>query len=388
MTVQTIKQPRVAPQTISPVIPIAKQIHLKALPFTKQYGFRKTLNERVDAFVEANHIQTRDIPAMYVKSVVVLLWWAASYGLLLYGGWQQWHGLALAALALSFGLAVACIGFNIMHDANHGGYSDNPKINRFLGMSAELVGLSGFIWRQQHNVWHHTYTNIAGMDEGLETEGWIRSSPKDVWQPKHRYQHLYAPIVYAFAGVGLLLLRNYIVYFTGKSSEHFVYPTWTRKDKIQFWIGRALNMSMYFVIPFFIFTWWNWLLLFIVLAFTGGFTMATILMLAHVSHDVEFPEPTGDPLRIENEWAIHQVVTTMNFSPKNAALNWYVGGLNYQIEHHLYPQFCHMVYPKIAHIVRDTCQEFGVAYRSEDSFFKALKDHYISLKEFGKMPTV
>jgi linoleoyl-CoA desaturase len=370
----------------SAVVPIAKQQYVKSLPFTGRMGFRKALNERVDAYMQAQRLKARDLPAMYAKSVVILLWWAASYALWMYSGVAGWHWATSIAFAVSFGLAAAGIGFNIMHDANHNGYSDNPLVNRILGYSAEVVGLSAFIWRQQHNVWHHTYTNIAGLDEGLETDGWLRSSPKDVWVPKHRFQHLYAPVVYAMAGVGLIILRNFAVYFTGKSSEHFVYPKMSRHDKITFWIGRAFNILLYFVLPALVFPWYMVMAGFVAFTFTAGSVMAHILMLAHIATDVEFVEPVGDPLHIDNEWAIHQVITSMNFSPKNALMNWYVGGLNFQIEHHLFPQMCHVVYPKIAHIVEETCREFGVRYVSKPNFFRAVQEHYVTLKEFGRQP--
>jgi linoleoyl-CoA desaturase len=114
--------------------------------------------------------------------------------------------------------------------------------------------------------------------------------------------------------------------------------------------------------------------------------MAVILQMAHVTADVDFPEPTGDPLKIENEWAIHEVQTTSNFAPNNRILNWYVGGLNYQIEHHLFPHICHLLYPKIAPIVRATCEEFGLPYQSYPTFRAALKNHWRSLREFGRPP--
>jgi linoleoyl-CoA desaturase len=253
-------------------------------------------------------------------------------------------------------------------------------------LTVELVGLSSFIWRQQHNIWHHTYTNIAGLDEGLEMDGWVRNSPRDVWKPIHRFQHIYAPIVYALAGVGLLFGRNFQVYFTGKSGETFRYPPMTRNDKIIFWIGRLINLMVYIVLPMLAFGPIGGLLIFAFSSVVTGFVMAVILQMAHVTADVDFPEPTGDPLKIENEWAIHEVQTTSNFAPNNRILNWYVGGLNYQIEHHLFPHICHLLYPKIAPIVRATCEEFGLPYQSYPTFRAALKNHWRSLREFGRPP--
>jgi linoleoyl-CoA desaturase len=372
-------------EPVSPVVPIAKQNYVKAVPFTGQRGFRKTLNKRVEDYLSANNIKSRDLPAMYVKSGVVLALWALTLaGYLAFGAAGQ-YALALICAVL-FGTFVACVGFNIMHDANHGGYSNHPLVNKILSYSAELVGLSTFMWRQQHNVWHHTFTNIAGLDEGLETEGWLRSSPKDFWEPKHQLQHLYAPIVYAVAGASLMLVRNYKVYFTGKSGEHFVYPKMTRDDKIAFWLGRALNLIVYIVLPALLLPWPLALAGFICSTIAAGLVFSHVLMLAHIHDGLEFVEPVGDPLHVENEWAVHQVITTMNFSPNSRFINWFVGGLNYQIEHHLFPQLCHMVYPKIAPIVEQTCKEFGVSYKSDPSFWHAIAEHYRSLKTFGMRP--
>jgi len=370
----------------SPIVPAVKQNPVRSVPFTKQYGFRRTVVQRVEAFLKENGLRTRDLPGMYVKSAICLGWWAVSYGLMLYSGLAGWSFAVTIIMAISFGLATGSIGFNIMHDANHNGYSDRPWVNRLLGLTVELVGLSNFIWRQQHNIWHHTYTNVAGLDEGLEMDGWVRNSPRDIWKPIHRFQHWYAPIVYALAGVGLLLGRNFQVYFTGKSGDTFRYPPMTRNDKIVFWIGRFINLMVYLVLPALVFSIGGALLIFAFTSIVTGFVMATILQMAHVMKDVDFPEPSGDPLKIENEWAIHEVQTTSNFAPNNRILNWYVGGLNYQIEHHLFPHMCHLVYPKIAPIVRATCEEFGLTYQSYPTFRAALKNHWQSLREFGKKP--
>jgi linoleoyl-CoA desaturase len=155
---------------------------------------------------------------------------------------------------------------------------------------------------------------------------------------------------------------------------------------VLFWCFRAVNVLMYFVLPF-VFAPWPVAAVGVVLAlFTAGSVLAHVLMLAHIHNDLAFVEPSTDPLRVENEWAIHQVVTTMNFAQHNRAINWYVGGLNFQIEHHLFPQMCHLVYPRIAPLVREVCAEFGVRYQTDDSFWHAIGEHYRSLKLFGARP--
>jgi linoleoyl-CoA desaturase len=382
--------PSTAPKgaAASPVAPIAKLHPVKSLPFTQQLGFRKEVMRRVDEYLKANNLRQRDLPAMYVKATICLVWWAASYVLMLYSGIAGWGALATLGLALVFGIGAGAVAFNIMHDANHNGLSNNAKVNRIFGYTIELVGLSSFIWRQQHNIWHHTYTNVAGLDEGLEMDGLVRNSPRDFWKPMHRFQHIYAPFVYAVAGIGLICIRNFQVYFTGKSGDSFQYPPMTRNDKITFWAFRAFNLMIYLVLPALVFGPLAAIGIFFLVASVTGLIIVTVLQMAHVMDDVDFPEPSGDPLKIENEWAIHEVQTTSNFAPKNAVINWYVGGLNFQIEHHLFPHMCHLLYPKIATVVEQTCADYGITYQVYPTFRAALKSHWFSIKEFGKKPEV
>jgi linoleoyl-CoA desaturase len=382
--------PSTAPKeaAASPVAPIAKLHPVKSLPFTQQLGFRKEVMKRVDEYLKANNLRQRDLPAMYFKVAVCLVWWAVSYVLMLYSGIAGWGALATLGLAMVFGIGAGAVAFNIMHDANHNGLSNNAKVNRLFGYTIELVGLSSFIWRQQHNIWHHTYTNVAGLDEGLEMDGLVRNSPRDFWKPMHRFQHLYAPFVYAVAGIGLICIRNFQVYFTGKSGDSFQYPPMTRNDKITFWAFRAFNLMVYLVLPAIVFGPLAALGIFFLVASVTGLIIVTVLQMAHVMDDVDFPEPSGDPLKIENEWAIHEVQTTSNFAPKNALINWYVGGLNYQIEHHLFPHMCHLLYPKIAPVVAQTCADYGISYQVYPTFRTALKSHWLSIREFGRKPVV
>jgi linoleoyl-CoA desaturase len=362
---------------------VVKKSRVKALPFTAQFGFRKALTQRIESYLKEKGLPARDVPAMYVKTAVIMAWWAGSYLLLMLGGF---HPLVNIALSISFGLATAGVGFNIMHDAIHGAYSKHPLVNKLLGLTMELLGSSSSFWRQKHNVWHHTYTNIAGLDEDLETEGLLRFSPREAWKPHHRYQHLYVPFVYALAGLQWLLFRDFQIYFTGRTDEAHQYPPLSRREKVVFWAGKSLILSLLLGFPLLVFPWWQVLMYFFVTMFTVGVALTTIFQLAHVMESADFPEPSGDPLHIENEWAIHQVQTTVNFAPGNRLLNWYAGGLNFQIEHHLFPHICHVHYPALSKIVRATCEEFGLRYNSIPTWRGALLSHARILRQLGRPP--
>ena len=366
-----------------PTQSIIKKTSIKSIPFTKQFGFRKELNKRVETYLKENKLPTRDMPAMYLKTAIVMAWWIGTYLVIMGAGLPWWANLLLC---ISFGLATAGMGFNIMHDAIHGAYSKSPVVNKIMGMTMELLGSSSTFWRQKHNVWHHTYTNIAGLDEDLETQGLLRFSPHDPWKPIHRYQQWYVPFVYALAGLQWLLFRDFQIYFTGKTDEFHVYPKMTWQERVTFWGGKAVILTILLGLPMFVFPWWQVIIGFLVMMFTVGIALTTIFQLAHVMDNATFPEPTGDPLKIENEWAVHQIQTTVDFAPGNKVLNWYAGGLNFQVEHHLFPHICHLHYPAIAKIVAQTCKDFNLTYNVIPTWRGAMVSHWRILKHLSETP--
>ena len=364
-------------------ISVVKQNSIKAVRFTKQRGFRTIVIQRVEAYLKEHNLPARDVPIMYVKTATIIAWWLGAYLLLMLGGFSWPINVLLCAL---FGLATAGVGFNIMHDAIHGGYSKNARINKLLGFTLEFLGASSFVWRQKHNIWHHTYTNIAGLDEDLETQGLLRISPHDEWKPAFRFQHVYAPLVYSLISFSFIL-RDMRVYFTGRSDKYHIFPKMSLADQVLFWVGKAIYFLLTFVLPLLVFPWWQVLIGYVIFMFIISLMLSSIFQLAHVMEPAAFPEPVGHPLQIENEWAIHEVETTVNFAPNNKLLNWYVGGLTYQVEHHLFPHICHVHYSKIAPIVKATCAEFGVKYNSYPTWREALVGHMRSLKWLGERPT-
>ena len=359
-----------------------KQPQIKALPFTQQKGFRKTLTERVDAYVREHHLPVRDVPAMYVKTGIMLAWWLGTYLLLLLGHFPP---VVNVGLCIVFALAIASIGFNVMHDANHGAYSANPRVNKLFSFTAELLGISGHRWRTKHNVWHHTYTNISGFDDDIETYGTLRLSPREAWKPIYRLQIIYFPLVYSFIAIDFLI-RDFMMALAIKTDANRAYPKMNWSDKVVFWAGKLFFFTIMFGLPLLVYPWWQVLIGFFIVMMTTGFTLGIVFQLAHILEAATFPEPEGDPAHIDNEWAIHQVETTANFAPHNWLLNVYIGGLNYQIEHHLLPHICHLNYPRLAPIVRQTCEEYGIPYHSYDTWRAAFASHLRELRKLGQMP--
>jgi len=319
---------------------------------------------------------------MYLKSVVMLAWWLGTYLLLLLG---NFHPAVNVLLCLVWGMSIAAVGFNVMHDANHGGYSDRPWLNKLVSLSAELIGMSGFRWRTKHNVWHHTYTNIAGYDDDVETFGLMRLTPRAAWKPMFKAQAWYYPLIYSMIAFDFIL-RDFMMVITGKSDENHVYPKLSALDLLTFWVGKLFFILLMVVLPLQVFPWWQVLIGIFIALMTAGIVMGVVFQLAHINGDAQFPEPVGSPRHIENEWAVHQVETTTDFAPRNAALSYFVGGLNFQVEHHLLPHICHINYPRLAPIVRATCEEFGIRYTCYPTWREAFAAHWRELRQLGRGP--
>ena len=158
------------------------------------------------------------------------------------------------------------------------------------------------------------------------------------------------------------------------------------KEHIVFWVGKLFFILFYIILPISLLGWGKGLLGLFISQFTMGLTLAIVFQLAHVVEHAEFEAAGVDPVKIENEWAIHQIKTTANFAFTNKMATWFLGGLNYQIEHHLFPRISHIHYPAISQIVRDTCVQFGLHYIYFPSTRAAVLSHVRLMNQMGKRP--
>jgi linoleoyl-CoA desaturase len=246
-----------------------------------------------------------------------------------------------------------------------------------------MLGMSGFRWRTKHNVWHHTYPNIAGFDDDVETYGLMRLTPRSPWKPLYKGQAWYFPLVYSMIGLDFIM-RDFLMVLIGKSDANHVYPKMDTADKVTFWAGKLFFIAIMLGFPLLVFPWWQVLIGFFIVMVMVGLVMSVFFQLAHINGDAAFPEPAGNPPHIDNEWAVHQVEATIDFAPGNWLVNFYSGGLNYQIEHHLLPHVCHLNYPRLAPIVKATCAEFGVRYTCYATWREALANHWREVRLLGR----
>jgi linoleoyl-CoA desaturase len=340
--------------------------------------FYADLKKRVDHHFQRTGGSPRGGWAMRAKTAALLAWLAASYLLLLLGNVSGWQA---ALLAVSLGLAMAGIGFDVMHDANHGSYSASPRVNRALGFTLDLLGGSSYLWRHKHNLLHHTYTNVSGMDTDVEPGPFLRFTPSQPRHRFHRFQHWYVWLLYGVFPLKWWLFDDFSQLASGRIGGH-PYPRPRGRALAGLVGGKALFYGWGFVLPALLHPTWALVPVWLLVSFTLGSVLSTVFQLAHCVGEADFHLAQGAH-EMASEWAVHQVTTTVDFARHNRLLGWYLGGLNFQVEHHLFPKVCHVHYPALSAIVEETCRAHGVRYRAQPTLRAALAANVRWLRDLG-----
>lgn len=344
-------------------------------------SFVRDVKKEADEYFASRNLSPKATAGMVIKTVALLSLTFGSYAAMLVLDPTFWPMLGLMIL---MGIGFAGIGFAVTHDALHGAYSDRPKINAAIGWLFDLLGANGYMWKITHNVIHHTYTNIEGIDEDLTVSPLLRLSPTSPLLPIHRFQHYYAFLAYGFSTIFWVFVKDFKYFF-----QKDLGPYKDKKHPVSQWINLFLTKAIYYtwaiVVPLLVLTnvtWWQFLIAFAVLHLVAGFILGVVFQLAHVVEGTEYPAP--DALgRMEHQWLLHEMETTSNFARNNAALTWYVGGLNYQVEHHLFPKVCSAHYPALSRIVEAVARRNGVPYHEQPTLMAAVRSHYRMLKRHG-----
>jgi linoleoyl-CoA desaturase len=346
-------------------------------------SFHQDMKSSVEEYFSVNQLKKTGNWKLYVKALTLVPAAIGLYSALLFAHFLLIPGILISGL---LGFILASIGFNIMHDACHGSYSSIPWVNNLMGLSLNLLGGNAFIWKFKHNIIHHTYTNIDGVDDDIAKSPAMRSCASQKWVGAHRFQHIYVVFLYGISSFLWVSMMDFNKYFKRKV-HNMALQKMDLSEHIIFWLSKILYAVFYIAIPVHFVGWTAWAVGFSCMHITMGLTLALVFQLAHVVEDVAFVFAPGiEPQKIEEEWAIHQVRTTANFAPRNKLISWFVGGLNYQIEHHLFPKVSHVHYPAIAGIVKEVCTRHQVSYHEFKTMTGAVASHFRIMKMLGRKP--
>lgn len=343
--------------------------------------FVDEVKSRVAEYFDTRKLSNKANAAMVVKTVIMLSGMVVPYALVMT---NQLPGWAMMLCCVAMGVALAGIGFSVSHDALHGAYSHNPKINALIGYTFDVLGANGYMWKITHNVIHHTYTNIHGIDEDLEVSPLLRLSPMARHHAVQRFQHIYAPLAYAFSTLNWMFWKDFDL-FSRKNLGPYLDKKHPKREIAIMLAGKVFFYFWSIALPLLVLdvAWWQFLIGYLTVHMVGGVILGVVFQLAHVVEQTQHPVP--DNLgKMPNGWLVHEMLTTANFCVGNRLITWYVGGLNHQIEHHLFPKTCSVHYAKIAPIVKEVAEKHGLPYYNNQKFFSAVASHLRMLRRLGR----
>jgi linoleoyl-CoA desaturase len=343
-------------------------------------NFHRELKQRVNNYFEETNKKSTGNFSLYFKAVLFWVLYVALYVHLVFFTPSTW--VALSECLLMGGLT-AGIGFNVMHDGGHGSFSGSHFWNKIAAFSVNGLGASMLMWMNKHNIIHHTYTNIDGVDDDIEIKPLLRMCETQKKYKIHRFQHIYVWFLYTLLLIIWVFATDFTKYFRQKVGSVPI-KKFSKFDHFAFWAAKVFYYGTSIILPIYMVGFLPWLVGFFVMAMFAGFILSIVFQLAHTVEETAFPVPSAITNDIENEWAIHQIETTANFATKNKLICWLVGGLNFQIEHHLFPKISHIHYPAISKIIKSTCEEFNVKYIEFKRMRHAISSHTMYLRKMGR----
>jgi linoleoyl-CoA desaturase len=354
----------------------------RRLAYSGGNEFQTRLRCRVDDHFREAGRRRRDLWQWYVKAASILAAFAVSYTLLVFfaSGWWQAAGLTVV-----LALATVGIGFNIMHDGGHGAVSRHRFVNRAMAHSLDVVGGSSYLWRWKHGVLHHNYANITGHDMDVAVGMLARFTPHQPSYAHQRWQHWYVWVLYGLLAMKWHFYDDFRTLVLGRIGPHPI-PRPRGRDLALLIACKLSFFVLAFGIPLLLHPVWVVAAAYGLFAVVLGLSLSVVFQLAHCVEQAAFPLVAEGVRSVDSAWAVHQVQTTVNFGHGNGFATWLLGGLNYQIEHHLFPEINHCNYPAISGLVRDTCREFGIAYNEHESLWAGVRSHFRWLRRMGARP--
>jgi linoleoyl-CoA desaturase len=355
---------------------------MSTITFNNQKNlFFRSLKDKVDNYFINNNINKSGNRKLYVKSILQISSAIVLYTTVVFFT-PIWPISVLLCALLGINLAV--LGFNIMHEGGHASFSKHTWLNKASAYFLNAMGGNTYYWKIKHNINHHTFTNVEGMDSDIDIKPFMRlhSGQPRYWI--HRFQHIYFVVFYGLAYFSWIFYDDFVKYFSGKISSTYVNQKLSLKEHTIFWTTKILYTFIFIVLPILTAGLGATLIGYGVVAFVCGLSIAIVFQLAHIVENTDFPMVEDGDTKIDQQWAIHQINTTSNFATKSKFVSWMLGGLNFQVEHHLFPKISHVHYPAINKFVKETCLEYNIGYNEYKTMAQAIHSHLVHIKRLGR----
>ncbi len=361
---------------------------LVKFPRGGQYAdLAKDIRKGVNAYFKENNISKYANTNMKIKTIFMLSLYITPYTLMLMGVFSGTWGVIGAYVIMALGMSG--VGLSVMHDANHSSYSKKKWVNTLLANSINMAGGSAINWRLQHNVLHHSFTNVEGLDQDINIGKLMRFSPHTKRLKAHNYQHLYAWFFYSLMTIYWVVGKDFkdlgLYRRMGILKQETTYP----KAIARILVTKVLYLFFILGLPIMLLSISPWIIFagFMTKHLISGLILSLVFQPAHVIEETAFPEPDETNM-MEDIIIVHQLKTTSNFGTKSKVLTWLIGGLNHQVEHHLFPNICHIHYPEISKIIKRMAKKYGIPYLEQPTFAAAIADHTRMLKKLGRQDYV
>jgi fatty acid desaturase len=284
------------------------------------------------------------------------------------------------------GLMHASIGLSVQHDASHGAFSSSPTVNALFSYGADWIGSCRWIWLQQHVLWHHPYTNIHGLDGDAQSaepaivfHDYSASGTKSA-PPSHpflKFQHYITNLVLMFYGPSIVYNFSYLTNLRHSENVPLSVSSgpYMSAQKPTVWALR-----LWYILRIVIAPWWlagRQLLVSAVLC--NVVCGACLTFVFAVSHNFEGSDRDPTPESAEKKelcWYKLQAETSSTYGGFTAG--FFTGGLNFQVEHHLFPRCSSWNYPMLQPVIKDCCERHGVQY----NYFPTLASNLVSMLKY------
>lgn len=345
-------------------------------------AFTSVLHDRVETYFKENNLSRYATKQVIIKNTVFVSLFFLSYGCMIS---QVWNGWGTWLSGLICGLSSVLIVFNVAHDAAHYALFPNRFANKVLTYSFNLVGGNAYMWHITHNKIHHTYPNVADLDADIHQQApFIRISPTVPLLKIHRYQHMYAPFIYLTYSLFLAFIKDFQDFqLLPKKDSQLLPAHHPMKEYIILFVSKAVYLFYSLVLPFLImdFLWWQILVGFLAIHACMSMLLATVLIPVHMVDEAAFAQASPEGYILQ-EWAYHVFANTTDYARRQVWANFFFGGLNTHLVHHLLPGVSHAHYIPLSDLIKTTSNEFGLVYR-DVSMGEAIASHFRLLKRLG-----